>query len=96
MITAILQCFNSKPDSYGNRYWAFRWIDTPSAKRDRGADKRRRVQHYRHCARHGAALGILPLQPARNGDTRLPADGQGLAPCRLRTRRVGEIHPPNA
>jgi hypothetical protein len=33
MITAILQCFNSKPDSYGNRYWAFRWIDTPSAKR---------------------------------------------------------------
>jgi hypothetical protein len=36
MIEAILECLNSKGDSYGSRYWAFRWIDTATGREVEG------------------------------------------------------------
>jgi hypothetical protein len=32
MIVAILDCINSETDMYGNRYWAFRYIDAKTGK----------------------------------------------------------------
>ena len=31
-IKAVLECFNSKTDRNGNRYWAFRYTDTASSR----------------------------------------------------------------
>jgi hypothetical protein len=38
MIKAILQCYNAKADINGNRYWAFRWINTRTGREVVGTD----------------------------------------------------------